>query len=254
MKHDPKQPDLSIVVPALNEEKRIGDSLEKLAEFLNDDATMRTLDVEVIVVAADPRDRTHEIVQQKKKLFRDFKLLKPGVPVGKGRDVQYGMLRAKGRTILFMDADLATPLHHISAAYKKIQKGADVVAGTRNLRKHHKSLVRRSIANAGNLLFRVAGGVWIEDSQCGFKMFTAGAAELCFTRLTIQKWGFDMEILAIAKANRLKLVSQRVNDWHDMPHSTFEDNMIRNTLHSLKDLSHIARRRVARSYRKHNSV
>lgn len=243
-----KQPDLSIVIPALAEEKRIGKTLDTLAAYLEQDAFARTLKVEVLVVAADTTDKTHDIVRQKAGSFQNLRLLKPGPKVGKGRDVQYGMLRAHGKAILFMDADLATPLHYIPRFYKEYRAGADLVMGTRNLRKHHKSLLRRTIANAGNLLFRFAGGMWVEDSQCGFKLFRAGAARLCFSRLTIQQWGFDMEILAIAKANRLRVVSHRINDWRDMPHSTFDAKIAKNSLRALKDLAHIAKRRLTRAY------
>ena len=243
-----KQPDLSIVIPALAEEKRIGKTLDTLAEFLQRDTVIRKLHVEVIVVAADSTDKTHQIVQQKTKHFKQLILLKPGPKVGKGRDVQYGMLRAKGNAVLFMDADLATPLRYMARFYNDYRAGADIVVGTRNLRKHHKSILRRTIANAGNLLFRLAGGMWVEDSQCGFKLFNAAAAKLCFERMTIQQWGFDMEILAIAKANHLKVRSHRINDWQDMPHSTFDGSVLKNSLHSLKDLAHIAKRRVSRAY------
>jgi len=243
-----KQPDLSIVIPALAEEKRIGKTLDTLAHFLQTDAVISKLYVEVVVVAADSTDKTHEIAQQKAKLFKQFTLLRPGPKVGKGRDVQYGMLRANGKAVLFMDADLATPLRYMARFYADYQAGADIVMGTRNLRKHHKSVLRRTIANAGNLLFRVAGGMWVEDSQCGFKLFSAAAAKLCFGRMTIQKWGFDMEILAIAKANHLSVQSHRINDWRDMPHSTFDGSVLKNSLHSLKDLAHIAKRRLARAY------
>ncbi len=242
------QPELSIVVPALGEEKRIGDTLDKLAKYVKTDPVISKLRVEIVVVAAEAGDKTPEIVREKAKLFKDLTLLEPGPKLGKGRDVQYGMLRAHGKAVLFMDADLATPLHNTAPLYKKFTKGADVVVGTRNLRKHHKSLLRLAIANGGNMLFRMASGIWIEDTQCGFKLFSEPAAKLCFERMTIQKWGFDMEILAIAKANKLTIVSHRVSGWHDTPFSTFEANLLKNSLQSLKDLAYIAKNRWTRAY------
>ncbi|HUS25921.1 MAG TPA: glycosyltransferase [Nevskiaceae bacterium] len=250
-----KRPDLSIVIPALNEEKRIGATLDKLAAFLKQDEFFKNKFVEIVIVSADSHDNTHQIIKSKLGLFKHAQFLKPGVPAGKGRDVQFGMLRARGEAIVFMDADLATPLRHLKQFYIARQKGADIVIGTRNIRKHHKSLVRSSIANAGNALFRIAGGVWIEDSQCGFKLFSHKAAQLCFSKLTIYKWGFDMEVLAIAKANRLRMETYRINDWHDMPHSTFDqENVITNSLHSLRDLAYIARNRLKRSYLENNNT
>jgi dolichyl-phosphate beta-glucosyltransferase len=248
-KQSQKQPDLSIVIPALNEEKRIGTTLDKLAQFLKTEPLFERISYEIVLVAADANDRTHEIIEEKRKLFKRFVFLKPGVKIGKGRDVQYGMLRAQGRAILFMDADLATPLHHIPRFYEVFEQGAEVIIGTRNLRNHHHSLLRLAVANAGNLLYRVAGGVWVEDSQCGFKLFSHDAADISFSKMTIQQWGFDMEVLAIAKINKLHIKTIRIDDWQDMPDSTFDGSIIRNSLHSLKDLGYIAFNRMKGSYR-----
>lgn len=241
-------PDLSIIIPAYREEKRIGDTLDKLASYLITDETMRNVDVEVLVVAADTTDRTHEVVESKKGKFKNFSLLKPGAKVGKGRDVQYGMLRAKGKAVIFMDADLATPMKYLKVFYKAFIKGSDVVIATRNLHNHHPNHFRRSLSKAGNLLFRVASGIWVEDSQCGFKLFSNYASQLCFSKLTIMGWGFDMEVLAIAKANNLKLKTIRINDWKDVPNGTFELNILSNFFYSFVDLMKICLKRIRNDY------
>src|SRR2546430_8809833 len=93
----PKQPDLSIVIPAYREERRIGPTLDELAAFLKQDEFFGRKEVEVLVVAADAPDKTAKIVRAKQDSFKCFLLLKPGPHVGKGRDVQYGMLRASGK-------------------------------------------------------------------------------------------------------------------------------------------------------------
>ena len=139
------QPDLSIIIPAYREGVRISKTLDELADFLHDDKLLKNLNVELIVVSATSPDNTHAVVSSKSIKFKDFKLLKPGPKVGKGRDVQYGMMRAHGKVIVFMDADLATPLRHLPQFYRAQQKGADIVIATRNLRKHHPSAVRRLI-------------------------------------------------------------------------------------------------------------
>ena len=105
--------DLSIVIPALREEKRIGKTLDELADFITSDPLMKTLRVEVIVVAAEGGDKTVQVVQTKQKKFSHLLILEPGPVVGKGRDVRFGILRAKGAAVMFMDADLATPLKHM---------------------------------------------------------------------------------------------------------------------------------------------
>src|SRR5689334_16584139 len=110
--------DLSIVIPALNEAARIGRTLDQLAHFLKTDKTLKELRTEVLVVSADGDDNTHKVAETHGNKIGNFRLLRPGKRVGKGRDVQYGMQRTKGRYALFMDADLATPLHHIPEFYK----------------------------------------------------------------------------------------------------------------------------------------
>jgi dolichyl-phosphate beta-glucosyltransferase len=243
------RPDLSIVIPAYREAKRIGKTLDELATYIKTDKTFKDKQIEVLVVSADAPDKTHEIVEAKRKKFSNLSLLRPGPKVGKGRDVQFGMLRAKGRTVVFMDADLATPLRHLPKFYKASTQGADVIIGTRNLRKHHPNFLRRLVSNGGNLIFRFAGGVWVEDSQCGFKMFSHEAAQLCFSRLTIMGWGFDMEVLAIARTNELKIVSYRIEDWTSIPEGTFAESVIKNSLVSLKELAYILVKRLSGAYK-----
>lgn len=240
---------MSIVIPALHEERRIGPTLDALAVLLKT-VPYRRRTVEVIVVAADTVDKTKEIVLSKQSLFSTLTLLEPGKPVGKGRDVQYGILRARGRCVIFMDADLATPLHHIETFYAQCAAGNDIVIGTRNLLTYRSSGVRGIFAYVGNALYRLGGGMPVEDTQCGFKMFSAPAAKLCFSKLRIMGWGFDMELLAIAKANNLSLKTVRLPDWQHMPHSTHHESFARISLRSLKDFTLITTRRLRRIYEK----
>lgn len=242
--------DLTIVVPAYREEKRIGKTLQELSVFIKKDPLLKSKKIEVLVVSADSPDNTHTVVKKKQAKFEHMKLLKPGPKVGKGRDVQYGMLRAKGEVVIFMDADLATPLEHLPKFYRAWESGkAEVVIATRNLRKHHPNYIRRLISNGGNLLFRFAGGVWVEDSQCGFKLFSREASQICFSKLTIMGWGFDMEVLAIAKANKCTIKCYRVNDWISVPEGTFIDGALKNSVNSLKELGLIFSKRLTGSYR-----
>lgn len=248
-----KQPDLSIVIPAYKEEKRIGKTLEYLSHFVRKNDFIGSGKVEIIVVAATSSDKTVQIANSKSHRFNNFRVLIPGTKVGKGRDVQYGMLRAKGRIVLFMDADLATPLHHIRDFYQDCETGIDIVVGTRNMLKHHPKKLRRGISRIGNVLFRVSGGLWIEDSQCGFKMFTQEASNLCFSKLTIMGWGFDMEVLTVAKVNNLTIKTRRIEDWKDIPDGTFNDNLLKNSVFSLLSLTKILINRVKRTYRHQSS-
>lgn len=218
--------DLTIVIPALNEEKRIGDTLIKLSKHLKDCKFFNSKKIEVLVVSADSIDKTHEIVKSKERLFVDnhsLNLLKPGPVVGKGRDVQYGVLRAKGKVIAYMDADMATPLRHIEEFYKEVEKGNDLVIGTRNLLSYRDNKFKNLLSYIGNMIYRLSSGNNIEDTQCGFKMLTGKAAGLCFSKLTIFNWGFDVELITIAIANNLKVKTIRLNDWEDKPYSTYNE-------------------------------
>jgi dolichyl-phosphate beta-glucosyltransferase len=243
-----KQPDLSIVIPAYREEKRIGHTLDELAVFLQRDKFFKLKAVEVVVVAADAPDKTHEIVVAKQTLFQHFVFLKSGPVVGKGRDVQFGMLRAAGKITVFMDADLATPLHHLKQFYEACAGGYDVVIGTRNLLTYRSNVVRGIFASVGNLLYRLASGIWIEDTQCGFKMFNKRACTLCFSKLTILGWGFDIEILAIARTNGLKLKSFRIDDYKHMPFSTHTEGMVKITVRTVRDFGQIMINRLSSVY------
>lgn len=240
--------DLSIVIPAYREETRIAKTLNELSRFITQDKLFKGKNVEIIVVAADSPDKTHQVVEAMKDQFASLRLLKPGPRVGKGRDVKYGMLRAKGKAVVFMDADLATPLRYLGKFYDTYSKGSDIVIATRNLHRHHPNMLRRLISNLGNLLYRVASGVWIEDSQCGFKLFSIDASQLCFSKLTILGWGFDMEVLAIAKANKLKMTTHRVNDWKAVPGGSFKDDILKNSVTSLYELAYIFRNRLLNRY------
>jgi dolichyl-phosphate beta-glucosyltransferase len=240
--------DLTIVIPAYHEELRIEKTLNELSQFIKKDRFFRDKSIEIIVVAADSTDKTHQMVESMKNKFKALRLLKPGSRVGKGRDVKYGMLRAKGKAVIFMDADLATPLKYLGKFYDCYSKGSDIVIATRNLHRHHPNMIRRLISNLGNLLYRLASGVWIEDSQCGFKLFSSNACQLCFSKLTILGWGFDMEILAIAKANKLKVKTYRINDWKAIPGGSFADNILKNSIKSLYELAYIFWNRLFNKY------
>lgn len=202
--------DLSIIIPALREEKIIGDTLKKVAAFLK---TQNLGQVEVVVVAADAGDRTKEVANEHSHLFKHFQVVNSGPRVGKGHDVQTGILAARGDKRIFTDADLATPLHHIPTMVKALNTH-DVVIGIRRLDIIHKGL-RSFISQAGNVLIRTVLLPGITDSQCGFKGFTAAAAQNLFGRLQTKGWGFDMEILARARKDKLRVKQMTITDWHE---------------------------------------
>lgn len=240
--------EVSIVIGALREEKRIEKTIKKLRKYLV--ATRSLSSTEVVVVVADGGDKTIEIVEQGLLAFPHHQIIKPGKPVGKGRDVKLGMQAAKGEVVLFMDADLATPLHHIDDAVGLIKhKAADIVIGVRNIRSMHDTKTRFLISVLGNLSFSAVSGRYIPDTQCGFKAFSKKAVRECFSRQTIMGWGFDMELLIIAFDQKLDIAQLPIKDWQDQPGGTFSGGF-KNMLNFSKDLLIMLSNRVTGKYKR----
>lgn len=228
--------DLSIVIPALREEKIISDTLQKVAAFLK---TQKFGEVEVVVVAADAGDKTEEVAKKHAHLFAHYQVINSGPRVGKGHDVQVGMLAALGQKRIFMDADLATPLHHLPTMVRALDSH-DVVIGTRHLSAIHKGFIRSFISQAGNVLIRTILLPGINDSQCGFKGFTALASEQLFSALQTKGWGFDMEILARARKSNLTVKQVMIADWHEAREQGLaSDSKTSVAIQSLQELTRI---------------
>jgi dolichyl-phosphate beta-glucosyltransferase len=206
------QIDLSIIIPAYMEARVIVDTLQKLAEALE----KRDLGtVEVIVVTANSPDGTARLATSQGHLFRHFRLVNAGPRVGKGRDVRLGIFESKGRYRLFMDADLATPLHHLDDVQKFIQSDGQVGIAVRNLFQIHNGIVRKLMSKSVNIAAQILVVPGIKDTQCGFKVFEATVAEEIFSRITFLKWSFDLEVLAIARQLHYKIDFFETDDWAD---------------------------------------
>lgn len=207
-----KSVDLSIIIPAYMEAARIGDTLERLASFLK---SRDYGEVEVVVVVAESPDGTLKLAAEKAALFQQFRLIDAGPRVGKGRDVRLGIFEAKGACRVFMDADLATPLIHLDEVVKLAGEGIRVGIAERNLGSINKGLVRKFISNAGNILAQLVLLPGLKDTQCGFKFFEAKAALEIFARMSIVGWGFDLEVLALARKLGYGVAIIKVPDWTD---------------------------------------
>ncbi|HSH31532.1 MAG TPA: glycosyltransferase [Candidatus Saccharimonadales bacterium] len=236
--------DLSIIIPAYQEAKRIGGTLERLAQFLK---TKDYGSVEVLVVTATSSDGTDQAALAKAKLFQNFRLVDLGPRVGKGRDVRAGIFEARGRYKMFMDADLATPLVHLDDIQAIIRRGGQVGIAVRNLTSSHTGL-RKLISSFGNVLVQILLLPGIKDTQCGFKLFEAQAATEIFSRQTVLGWGFDMEILAIARKLGYKIEFIEAPDWQDVAGGTFSNVAVTGALDTLKDLLYIKWRMITRGY------
>lgn len=203
------------MIPTLNESERIGKTLDELAEFLRSQKQT----VEVVVVDLHSPDGTAEVAKQHAKQFAHFQLLDAGPrPKGKfmkGKQVQMGVFAARGQYILFMDADLATPLKYIHTVFRLMDEHRPVAICVRDLQSSHKGL-RKIVSAGGNFLVQLLLLPGIKDTQCGFKLFDREAAHTIFARQTITSWGFDMELLAIARKFGYKIDLIDVPDWKDV--------------------------------------
>ena len=186
--------DLSIILPAYMEAGGIADALDRLAAFLK---TRNYGAVEVLVVVADSPDGTAKIAEHKAKLFQHFRVIHAGPRVGKGRDVRLGIFEAVGRYRVFMDA------------------GGHVGIAVRDLIQIHKGFLRKFMSSFGNIVAQVVLLPGIKDTQCGFKVFEAEAAEAIFARQTMLGWSFDAEVLKIARLLGYKITTFEAPDWKD---------------------------------------
>lgn len=237
---------LTIVVPAYHEADRITQSLKDLSAAIKDHLDPTT--TEVIVVSADSLDNTADVAQKSSDLFAHFAVVRPGARVGKGRDVRAGILAGTGKYRMFMDADMATPLHHLEQIQAFIATGGDMAIGIRPLASIHTGF-RKYVSEIGNVLVRTLLTPGISDSQCGFKVFRADVAQELFPRLTILGWGFDMELLTIARTHKYQVETIDIPDWHDPKEEGLTgDSSIKVTLQTGVELLKILSNRLLRRY------
>lgn len=189
---------LSIVIPAYNEAERLPASLALVRSFLD----RRARGYEVVVVNDGSRDSTEAKVEELAETWPELRLLNNPGNRGKGFSVRNGVLNARGDAILFTDADLSTPIDEL----EKLAVFLDafpVVIGSRGLKdadiQIHQPAHRELLGRAFNLAFQAMLLPGVHDSQCGFKLFTRQAARACFTRATIDGFGFDGEVLFLAR-------------------------------------------------------
>jgi dolichyl-phosphate beta-glucosyltransferase len=193
-------PALSVIVPAYDEEARIGPTLRRIVEYLDAAADP----YEVIVVDDGSRDRTGEAVDEIARQVPAVRLLPLGVNRGKGAAVRAGVLSSRGEQVLFSDADLSTPIEELARLRDALAAGADIAIGSRAvaadavrrqpLRRRVQGRLFRTAVRA--LGFRALAR--IADTQCGFKLFRGAVARDLFARMTLTGFAFDVEVLALA--------------------------------------------------------
>ncbi|MEK7589422.1 MAG: dolichyl-phosphate beta-glucosyltransferase [Patescibacteria group bacterium] len=208
---------LSVIIPAYNEEKRVGRTLEAIGSYL----ARQSFDYEVIVVNNRSKDGTADVVKKFQEKFPRIRLMNEN-HAGKGFAVRKGMLEAKGEFRLFTDADNSTTIDHIEKMMPYFKQGYDIVIGS--LAVKGAKVVRGEpgwrvlLGKLGNKWIQVFAVWGINDTQRGFKIFTAKSVEKIFSQVTIFGWGFDIEVLALAKKYKYWIKEVPVT-WDNDPES-----------------------------------
>jgi dolichyl-phosphate beta-glucosyltransferase len=199
------EPTYSIVIPAYNEGARLGATLEKVLAYVR----ARGWDAEVIVVNDGSRDNTADIIQAFSAKHPMLRLLENPGNRGKGYSVRNGMLNARGQIVLFSDADLSSPIEEAPKLFQALDEGADIAIGSRWLRAETQTqrqpLHRQLFGRIFNLALRLTLGLKFKDTQCGFKAFKQPAVQAIFPLQRIERWGFDPEILFLARKLKFKV-------------------------------------------------
>lgn len=255
---------LSVIIPAYNEEKRISFTLKVIENYLN----KQDYSFEVIVVDDGSTDKTREVVTGS--------TLKPKITPkrnnrGKGYSIQEGVLMAQGEYILFADADNATPFEQIDKLWP-YREEFDIIIGSRYILKpkigelnYFKSLFhstkellsflflgkvpettikkkqswfRQLMSRGGNYIFVLFLGLGYEDTRCGFKLFRGSTAKKLFSLSKLERWGFDTEILYLAKKFRCKVIEVPV-EWFDTAGGEITKNPIKAAIGSFKEIFQI---------------
>ncbi|MBI5045671.1 MAG: glycosyltransferase family 2 protein [Candidatus Niyogibacteria bacterium] len=199
---------LSVIIPAYNEERRIGKTLEKISAHLS----RQTYTYEIMVVCDGSKDKTADVARGMAGRIFNLSVIDRKENRGKGYTVREGMIASRGRIRLFTDADNSTDISHFDKMRPLFDGGCDVVIASRNPRDAVEArqdvpqgALKRLLGHMGNIFIQMVAvrGIW--DTQCGFKAFRDHAAKAIFSKSQIDRWGFDIEALALARQLRYKI-------------------------------------------------
>ena len=196
---------LSVIIPAYNEEHRIEKTLLAVSDFLK----KQTHQYEILAVNDGSKDQTALIVQKLAASIPNLKLLNNPENHGKGWATKQGMLKASGDIRLFMDADNSTKIEEVEKMLPLFDHGCDIVIGSRRIKGSVIAVRQPWIRDFEGGIFRFIVHslvpLGVTDSQCGFKAFSARAAEAIFSKQIIYRWAFDVELLALARKYKFKI-------------------------------------------------
>ncbi|HUO34464.1 MAG TPA: dolichyl-phosphate beta-glucosyltransferase [Candidatus Acidoferrum sp.] len=212
------EPELSIIIPAYNEEARLPRTLGRIRDYL-DEQGLGPAAVEILVVDDGSKDGTARVAEEMRKEFSSLRVISNGENRGKGYSVRHGMLEARGRLALFTDADLSSPIEEWRKLRRAIENGFDGAIGSRAVDRSliavHQSPLRELAGIIFNRFVRLMTGLSFHDTQCGFKAFDRKKSRVIFEQQRIERFGFDPEILFLAKRHGLKVSEVPVRWAHD---------------------------------------
>jgi dolichyl-phosphate beta-glucosyltransferase len=196
---------LTVTIPAYNEEMNIRSTLKEISEYLH----KRAFTHEVIVVDDGSSDKTSEYAGAYSAIFDNFKIVKNQSNMGKGYSVKSGMLCAKGKYLLFMDADNSTSIYEFDKFLSYLKEGYDIVIASRRLKdsivEEAQPVLRAMMGVVYIILSQLILGLKFSDFNCGFKVYSNKTAKLLFGKQKMNDWSFDTEILFIAVKNHIKI-------------------------------------------------
>ncbi len=240
----PERPHLSVIIPAFNEAERIVSSLNSVAAYLG----AQTYAWEILIVDDGSADDTASLVSRAAQELNGVRLLRRE-HFGKGWAVRAGMLEARGIYRFMCDADLAMPIEWLNEFLEKMDAGADIVIGSREIfgaRRYDEPLYRHLRGRIFNWVVRAVAIRGFQDTQCGFKCFSEAAADSLFSRQRTRGMGFDVEILYLAAKLGYSVLEMPV-EWRHQPGSKVRPGL--DSLDMLKDTLLIRLRDIFGKYR-----
>jgi dolichyl-phosphate beta-glucosyltransferase len=221
---NPAAPELSIIIPSYNEELRLPETLDRIAAYLQTDGRA----AEVLVVDDGSNDRTAVVAEAFRSKIALLRVVSNGVNRGKGYSVRHGMQEARGRIALFTDADLSAPIEEAGKLLAALETN-DVAIGSRAMDRSlisvHESRFREFAGIIFNKIVRIILWLPFVDTQCGFKAFRRERCRILFEQQRIERFGFDPELLYLARHHGLHAVeipvrwghspATKVNMWRD---------------------------------------
>lgn len=225
-------PDLSIIIPSYNEELRLPATLERIAAYIQTCGR----ETEVLIVDDGSRDRTAAVAATFRGKIPTLRVISNGVNRGKGYSVRHGIQEARGRMALFTDADLSAPIEEAGKLIDALETN-DLAIGSRAMDRSlisvHESPFREFAGIVFNLIVRLILWLPFVDTQCGFKAFRRDRCGILFAQQTIERFGFDPELLYLARHHGLRAVEIAVR-WGHSPATKV--NMVRDSIQMFIDV------------------